>query len=144
VDAPPQPPPPSALPPAEDEESRWYDPFRDPTFWVAVLIAALLGAAGGLGLAEVFIGKPAPGPVGPRGPEGRPGLAGSPGPVGPRGKPGKAGETAKVDSDAVVNAIDDDPGAVAGAIQPELDPDPADLCTRLQDTDELKDADLGC
>jgi hypothetical protein len=128
-------------------EPRWFDAFRDPAFWVAIIVAALLGAGGGFGLATAFIGSPKPGPAGPPGPQGRPGFAGAPGvpgATGKLGKPGAPGRSAKVDSAAVLKAIDKDPEAVAKRIQPALSPDPASLCTELKRTKALRGAALTC
>jgi hypothetical protein len=128
-------------------EARWFDPFRDPTFWIAVVVAALLGAGGGFALSEAAIGHPARGATGPAGPQGRAGLAGAPGPPGPTGKPGKAGlpgKSPKIDNAAVVKAIGTDPGAVAKTLQPGLKPDPQSLCKALKSSKALKGTTLPC
>lgn len=128
-------------------EGRWFDAFRDPAFWVAILVAALLGAGGGFALSELAIGHPARGATGPPGPQGRAGLAGAPGPPGPAGKAGKAGapgKSPKIDNAAVLKAIGADPGAIAKTLQPQLKPDPESLCKALKGSKALKDTTLPC
>ena len=133
--------------PGPPPDERWFDAFRDPAFWIAIVVAALLGAAGGFGLSELAIDQPARGPAGPTGPQGTPGLAGAPGPPGPAGKAGKTGapgKSPKIDSAAVLKAIDRNPSAVAKAIQPGLTPDPASLCRALKSAKALKGTTLPC
>ena len=112
------------------------------TVVTAAVIAAAVGAAGGALLSQEVV---------ERGPRGH---------VGPPGPRGDVGEAATVDTQDVLNAIDEDPKRVAEAIQndidaaviqPQLRPDPQDvrddlrdLCGQLEETDALKDAALGC
>jgi hypothetical protein len=109
---------------------------------VAALLAAMVGAAGGALLSQEVV---------ERGPRGH---------VGPPGPKGDAGVAATVDTEDVLNAIDEDPKRVAEAIQndidakvvqPQLRPDPQDvqddlrdLCGQLEEAEALRDAALGC
>jgi hypothetical protein len=111
---------------------------------LAVVLAAILGAGAGAGAVVLTVKR---GPVGPVGEEG------------PRGPRGPAGETA-VSADEVQAAIDEDPSAVAASLsglldyqdnQQNLDPDPADvqsslddLCTELSFSEALSDTFLPC
>jgi hypothetical protein len=67
---------------------------------------------------------PASGPRGPRGPQGEQGPRG---PQGPTGPPGGA------DEQDVLDAISNNPADVADAIQADLDPDPSDVQSNLED-----------
>jgi hypothetical protein len=128
-------------------EGRWYDVFGDPAFWLAIVIATLLGAGGGFALSEAVIGKGRVGPQGSQGPKGPPGLAGAPGPPGPTGRAGKAGvpgKSPKINNAVVVGAIGRNPGAVARVIQPQLKPDPGGLCRALKGAKGLKGTTLPC
>jgi hypothetical protein len=106
---------------------------------VSVVVFALSTAAGAAIAAYILEeGDQGPaGPVGPRGergPEGGPpGPQGERGPRGPRGPRGFAGADATVDEDSVFDAIESDPFRAASAIQPELDPDPAEVLSALDD-----------
>ncbi len=99
------------------------------TFWTALVIVALLAAAGGLGLSALVLGKSREGRAGPPGPTGARGPAGA---TGPAGRPGPAGKSPALNSAAIVRAIQSDPSAVAAAIQPHLTPNPQTLCTDLK------------
>ena len=109
---------------------------------VAALLAAVLGAAGGALLSREVVERGPRGHVGPPGPKGAP------------------GEAATIDTQDVLNAIDEEPKRVAEAIQndidaqviqPQLRPDPQDvqddlrdLCGQLEETKALKEAAIGC
>jgi hypothetical protein len=99
---------------------------------LAVVLAALLGS--GIGASAVAL-------VVKRGPEGTRGASGPRGPRGPEG-------STEVDASEVQAAIDDDPDTVATSlsghldyqdIQQNLDPDPADLESELQDVSDKLD-----
>ena len=108
-------------------------------FWVALLAAAALGAAGGLALSALVLGTARHGPAGP---PGRPGIAGAPGPIGPPGRRGASGPP--VNNAAVVKAISRNPARVARAIRPHLTPDPATICRDLKAAKALAHTTLPC
>ena len=100
---------------------------------LAVVLASLMGTAVGAAT-TVLVVKRGPG-----------GSRGATGPSGPRGPEGDA----SIEASNVQSAIDEDPDAVAASlsghldyedIQQNLDPDPADVESELQDVRDKRDA----
>jgi hypothetical protein len=128
------------------------------THVVSLVVVAAVAIAGGATASEVVVKRGPAGPqgpvgaIGPRGPQGDPG--GPPGPRGPRGVRGPAGPqgpAGAVNEDNVLTAISDNSSEVASDIQSDLDPDPAqvqsnldDLCGALNLSDALSDTVLPC
>jgi hypothetical protein len=137
---------------------RLSQPVTLGTLLAAVALTAVIACVGAVAVGSWVVQRGPEGPPGATGPEGPIGATGPPGrpsnrrgPVGPTGPPGPKGRPGRVDEEAVYEAIEAHPSRVAAAIQPALDPDPADvssdldaLCNELAFADALSDELIFC